>query len=104
MGLPGNRMVSLLINNYLACVLTCSLLQLNIICLFLDQHSKAAQNLSKAATSKANVSSCLGGPETDATTSTENLSMEERYYIKHNARQEPQGQEKQEVKFIRFLK
>ncbi|CAB3384592.1 Hypothetical predicted protein [Cloeon dipterum] len=38
----------------------------------------------------------LSGSETDVSTSTENLSQEERYVIKHTARQEPQGQEKQE--------
>lgn len=67
----------------------------------IDQHSKAAQNVSKTTTSKANASPSLTGSETDASTSTENLSMEERYYIKHNARQEPQGQEKQEVQNLR---
>jgi hypothetical protein len=39
----------------------------------------------------------LSGSETDVSTSTENLSQEERYVIRHTARQEPQGQEKQEV-------
>lgn len=35
----------------------------------------------------------LSGSETDVSTSNENLSHEERYVIKHTARQEPQGQE-----------
>lgn len=33
------------------------------------------------------------GSETDVSTSNENLSHEERYVIRHTARQEPQGQE-----------
>ncbi|XP_044731110.1 angiomotin-like protein 1 isoform X2 [Chrysoperla carnea] len=35
----------------------------------------------------------LSGSETDISTSNENLSHEERYVIRHTARQEPQGQE-----------
>jgi len=35
----------------------------------------------------------LSGSETDVSTSNENLSHEERYVIRHTARQEPQGQE-----------
>jgi len=35
----------------------------------------------------------LSGSETDLSTSTENLSMEERYVLRHTARVEPQGQE-----------
>ncbi|KAF4528223.1 hypothetical protein B566_EDAN014596 [Ephemera danica] len=46
---------------------------------------------------KSKEQSCnLSGSETDVSTSTENLSQEERYVIKHMPRQEPQGQEKQE--------
>lgn len=46
-------------------------------------------------TPKTNVSGTLSysGSETDVSTSTENLSHEERYVIRHTARQEPQGQE-----------
>lgn len=35
----------------------------------------------------------LSGSETDVSTSNENLSNEEKYVIRHTARQEPQGQE-----------
>lgn len=35
----------------------------------------------------------LSGSDTDVSTSNENLSNEERYVIRHTARQEPQGQE-----------
>lgn len=35
----------------------------------------------------------LSGSETDISTSTENLSMEQRYVLKHTSRVEPQGQE-----------
>lgn len=35
----------------------------------------------------------FSGSETDVSTSNENLSHEERYVIRHTARQEPQGQE-----------
>ncbi|BES92430.1 Angiomotin C terminal [Nesidiocoris tenuis] len=35
----------------------------------------------------------VSGSETDVSTSNENLSNEERYVIRHTARQEPQGQE-----------
>lgn len=35
----------------------------------------------------------MSGSETDVSTSNENLSHEERYVIRHTARQEPQGQE-----------
>ncbi|TGZ32313.1 Uncharacterized protein DBV15_03956 [Temnothorax longispinosus] len=38
----------------------------------------------------------LSGSETDVSTSNENLSNEERYVIRHTARQEPQGQENQQ--------
>ena len=38
----------------------------------------------------------LSGSETDVSTSNENLSNEERYVIRHMARQEPQGQENQQ--------
>ncbi|KAJ4433457.1 hypothetical protein ANN_15760, partial [Periplaneta americana] len=38
-------------------------------------------------------SQSLSGSETDVSTSNENLSHEERYVIRHTARQEPQGQE-----------
>lgn len=39
------------------------------------------------------VKNSLSGSDTDASTSNENLSKEERYVIKHTARVEPQGQE-----------
>lgn len=35
----------------------------------------------------------MSGSETDVSTSNENLSNEEKYVIRHTARQEPQGQE-----------
>lgn len=35
----------------------------------------------------------LSGSETDISTSTENLSMEQRYVLRHTPRVEPQGQE-----------
>ncbi|XP_074104558.1 uncharacterized protein LOC141531003 isoform X2 [Cotesia typhae] len=38
----------------------------------------------------------LSGSDTDVSTSNENLSNEERYVIRHTARQEPQGQENQQ--------
>lgn len=38
-------------------------------------------------------STSLSSSETDVSTSTENLSMEERYVLRHTARVEPQGQE-----------
>ncbi|XP_046435575.1 uncharacterized protein LOC124186995 [Neodiprion fabricii] len=38
----------------------------------------------------------LSGSDTDVSTSNENLSHEERYVIRHTARQEPQGQENQQ--------
>jgi len=41
----------------------------------------------------AGFSQSLSGSETDVSTSNENLSHEERYVIRHTARQEPQGQE-----------
>uniref|UniRef100_A0A1L8E5L8 Putative myosin class ii heavy chain n=1 Tax=Nyssomyia neivai TaxID=330878 RepID=A0A1L8E5L8_9DIPT len=42
---------------------------------------------------KATNTTSLSGSETDISTSTENLSMEERYVLRHTARVEPQGQE-----------
>lgn len=39
----------------------------------------------------------LSGSETDISTSNENLSNEEKYVIRHTARQEPQGQENQQA-------
>ncbi|CAL7940737.1 unnamed protein product [Xylocopa violacea] len=38
----------------------------------------------------------LSGSETDVSTSNENLTNEDRYVIRHTARQEPQGQENQQ--------
>ncbi|KAF7991268.1 hypothetical protein HCN44_002830 [Aphidius gifuensis] len=38
----------------------------------------------------------LSGSDTDVSTSNENLSNEDRYVIRHTARQEPQGQENQQ--------
>jgi len=64
-----------------------------------DHLTKGAHSLSNKTTIKNNATTSLSGSETDVSTSTENLSQEERYVIKHTARQEPQGQEKQEVLF-----
>lgn len=43
--------------------------------------------------SGASYSQSFSGSETDVSTSTENLSPEERYALAHTQRQEPQGQE-----------
>ena len=48
-------------------------------------------------TAQSNFSQSLSGSETDISTSNENLSNEEKYVIRHTARQEPQGQENQQV-------
>lgn len=42
---------------------------------------------------QGNFHQALSGSETDVSTSNENLSNEEKYVIRHTARQEPQGQE-----------
>lgn len=46
---------------------------------------------------QANFPQSLSGSETDISTSNENLSNEEKYVIRHTARQEPQGQENQQA-------
>lgn len=76
---------------------------------FVPSDLPGSKTQSKIPTSAISATS-LSGSETDVSTSTENLSQEERYVIRHTARQEPQGQEKQEVslyfeKFVimRFL-
>ncbi|XP_059471992.1 angiomotin-like isoform X2 [Neocloeon triangulifer] len=61
-----------------------------------DSATSASSLSKKSTTNKKNATTSLSGSETDVSTSTENLSQEERYVIKHTARQEPQGQEKQE--------
>ena len=35
----------------------------------------------------------FSGSETDVSTSTENLTHEEKYFLRHTTRQEPQGEE-----------
>jgi angiomotin like 1 len=46
---------------------------------------------------QSNFPQSLSGSETDISTSNENLSNEEKYVIRHTARQEPQGQENQQT-------
>ncbi|XP_017782516.1 PREDICTED: angiomotin-like isoform X2 [Nicrophorus vespilloides] len=46
-----------------------------------------------ASQSTSSFKPSLSGSETDVSTSNENLSNEEKYVIRHTARQEPQGQE-----------
>ncbi|GAB0089892.1 Angiomotin [Sergentomyia squamirostris] len=53
---------------------------------------KKGRSLQKSNKATNTISS-LSGSETDISTSTENLSMEERYVLRHTARVEPQGQE-----------
>ncbi|CAB3384591.1 Hypothetical predicted protein [Cloeon dipterum] len=62
----------------------------------LPVQAKAPAKPAAAADKPTSKKTSLSGSETDVSTSTENLSQEERYVIKHTARQEPQGQEKQE--------
>ncbi|KAK0164179.1 hypothetical protein PV328_002837 [Microctonus aethiopoides] len=50
----------------------------------------------KQLSSQAGLPQSLSGSDTDVSTSNENLSNEERYVIRHTARQEPQGQENQQ--------
>ncbi|KAK9884581.1 hypothetical protein WA026_007423 [Henosepilachna vigintioctopunctata] len=47
----------------------------------------------KPNSNQTNFHQTLSGSETDVSTSNENLSNEEKYVIRHTARQEPQGQE-----------
>ncbi|KAL7289828.1 hypothetical protein TKK_0016227 [Trichogramma kaykai] len=50
----------------------------------------------KQISSQAGLPQSLSDSDTDVSTSNENLSNEERYVIRHTARQEPQGQENQQ--------
>lgn len=50
----------------------------------------------KQLTTQGGLPQSLSGSDTDVSTSNENLSNEERYVIRHTARQEPQGQENQQ--------
>ncbi|XP_012271210.1 uncharacterized protein LOC105694791 [Orussus abietinus] len=50
----------------------------------------------KQLSSQGGLPQSLSGSDTDVSTSNENLSNEERYVIRHTARQEPQGQENQQ--------
>lgn len=57
--------------------------------------SSTSSPLSTAPTTRNQftTTNSLSGSETDISTSTENLSMEQRYVLKHTPRVEPQGQE-----------
>ncbi|XP_015127500.1 angiomotin-like protein 1 isoform X2 [Diachasma alloeum] len=53
-------------------------------------------NIQRKQLSTQGLPQSLSGSDTDVSTSNENLSNEERYVIRHTARQEPQGQENQQ--------
>lgn len=57
------------------------------------QQQMQVQQQSQQALGAGGFPQSLSGSETDISTSNENLSHEERYVIRHTARQEPQGQE-----------
>ncbi|XP_034938444.1 uncharacterized protein [Chelonus insularis] len=55
-----------------------------------------SSNIQRKQLSTQGLPQSLSGSDTDVSTSNENLSNEERYVIRHTARQEPQGQENQQ--------
>ncbi|XP_014216807.1 uncharacterized protein PFB0145c-like [Copidosoma floridanum] len=55
----------------------------------------------KQLSSQGGLPQSLSGSDTDVSTSNENLSNEERYVIRHTARQEPQGQENQQHSLLK---
>lgn len=60
--------------------------------IILKQQSQLPQQQSQQPQQQFSVNS-LSSSETDISTSNENLSMEQRYVLRHTPRVEPQGQE-----------
>lgn len=56
-----------------------------------EQQQMAVAN--KLQTSNRSMDYSLSGSDTDVSTSNENLSVEQRYVLRHTPRVEPQGQE-----------